>query len=44
MPGAGLNGAGWVLNPHGSGPHGTVVNCVVVEKVTVVCVCVVKLV
>ena len=36
MPGAGLKGVGWVWKPQGSGPHGTVVNWVVVEKVTVV--------
>ena len=36
IPGAGFTPAGWIVKPHGSGPQGTVVNCVVVETVTVV--------
>jgi hypothetical protein len=35
MPGAGLI-VGWMMKPHGNGPHGTVVKLVVVETVTVV--------
>ena len=43
MPGAGFI-AGWIAKPHGSGPHGTVVKLVVVDTVTVVCVCVLDVV
>ena len=37
MPDAGFI-VGLTANPHGNGPHGTVVKLLVVETVTVVCV------